>query len=385
MDPRSGAVTRYAMATELNAPSSRRRRIGVVALVASLFAGCRYGYELLPLEISGDLSPNAGTAGVPAQLGGSGTGFGSGGASSASATGGATAQGGISTGGAVGAGAMSAGGMASGGSASGGAGVGGAPMGSAGGMGGSSTAGSASVATTGGTAGSASGGAATGGTATGGTATGGTGAGPAMLVGYWKLDEADTNGLAMDSSGFGNHGTYSTAKPSVNVGVPPEIQFANPMCLRFNGTSNYVTIPYAASYFGTASESYSVSAWSFLAVVPSDWMALVGHEDLIRTCGLFINPFGDWQFGDSFAPVTTGSWHHIAAVQDATQNLSLLYIDGVLIPGAAPAANCPTMQSVFIGSGDGTDDHWNGRIDDVRLYSGALTPAEIAALYAGNN
>ncbi len=78
--------------------------------------------------------------------------------------------------------------------------------------------------------------------------------------------------------------------------------------------------------------------------------------------------------------VTTGVWHHVAAVYDGTT--LKVYLDGVL-DGSVPANFAPTngAASLKIGArGDDAATRFNGLIDDARIYNRALTEAEIQTL-----
>ncbi len=398
--------------------SAAMRSVLLIGALSSSLSMCSYGYDSLPLEITAALGGESGVAGSassPGNLGGTtsaeggtlnsgtsgGVGPSSGGVPAVTGgnsgvgggmnVGGALAAGGSSAGssggasaGGTGGGAMGAGGAATGGAATGGAATGGAATGGAA-TGGAATGGAA----TGGaaTGGAATGGVATGGAATGGAATGGSG-GASGLVGYWKLDEAVTTGIVADSSGFGNNGTYSATKPTVLTTVPAAIKFADPNCLKFNGSSAFVTIPNSSRYTGNATKSFTFSAWAFMSALPSNWKAVVAKEDITKYCGLWVNPFNEWTFepnvtGGATAPAATG-WHHVAAVQDATKNTRKIYVDGVLSGNTDTAVDCSSPAAFHLGSGDGSDDFWNGRIDDVRIYDTALTQADITNLAAGN-
>ncbi len=76
-----------------------------------------------------------------------------------------------------------------------------------------------------------------------------------------------------------------------------------------------------------------------------------------------------------------GAWHHCAGTFDGTT--MRVYLDGAVAgsldrPGKiALDPNGPA----FIGSISGTGEHYQGRLDDLRIYSKALTPEEVAALY----
>jgi len=369
------------------------RSVLAIGFLSSSLSMCSYGYDSLPLEFTRSLGGESGLAGSIASAGNlGGTSSAEGGTLNTGTSGGVgPSSGGVpgATGGnSGGSGGMNVGGtLAVGGSSAsslGGAsagGTGGGAMGAGGAATGGAAAGGAA------TGGAATGGAATGGAATGGAATGGSG-GTSGLVGYWKLDEAVTTGVVADSSGFGNNGTYSATKPTVLTTVPAAIQFADPNCLKFNGSSSFVTIPNSVRYTGNAAKSFTFSAWAFMSALPGNWKAVVAKEDTTKYCGLWVNPFNEWTFEPNVtrgatAPAATG-WHHVAAVQDATQNIRKIYVDGVLSGNTDTAVDCSSPAAFHLGSGDGTDDFWNGRIDDVRIYDTALSQAEITNLAAGN-
>jgi len=79
--------------------------------------------------------------------------------------------------------------------------------------------------------------------------------------------------------------------------------------------------------------------------------------------------------------VNDGKWHHIAGVYDG-RNM-YIYIDGEVDstqPASGPIGT--NDHPVYIGeNAEMTGRFWNGLIDDVRVYNGALGPAEIKALY----
>jgi hypothetical protein len=77
----------------------------------------------------------------------------------------------------------------------------------------------------------------------------------------------------------------------------------------------------------------------------------------------------------------TGSdyvWSHLAATYDGTT--VRLYVNGVQVSSeAASGAMTASTDPLRIGAGEGGDEWFDGLIDNVRIYSRALTQAEIAA------
>ena len=70
-------------------------------------------------------------------------------------------------------------------------------------------------------------------------------------------------------------------------------------------------------------------------------------------------------------------WHHLAASYDGTT--TKWYGDGRLI-GSDSTLVLATTDNVHIGKRDDLDNYWPGRVDEVRIYSRALSDAQIAWL-----
>jgi len=320
----------------------------------------------------------------------------------ASTSGGAMAQnsGGANSGGSP----MGMGGkLGVGGSGTGG--VGGAAMGgnlgmggASGGVGGTGLGGTSTGGTS--TGGAAMGGTSTGGSSTGGAAMGGSSTGGVTgtialnsgLIGYWKLDEASTAGMVMDSSGMNNHGTYSNPTPTRSAAVPTALAGPGAACLTFNGTNNQVILPAVSAYATwTAATSYSISVWVSVATFKG-WVGIVANESGPSYCGLYVSDASKFAYeanettaGSVAASTQMNVWHHVVIVQDASNNLQRLYVDGVASANARQAQDCSnTSLSPFrLGSPDGVDGYFSGSIDDVRFYNRALNQAEINALASG--
>jgi Concanavalin A-like lectin/glucanases superfamily len=104
-----------------------------------------------------------------------------------------------------------------------------------------------------------------------------------------------------------------------------------------------------------------------------------------------------WEGGNSIPGLLDNAWHHLAFVYDATSSKLTLYKDGVpngIVPGWGSHGNINfdnnAISEVRIGGGPGskydTDDWlsstWKGDLDQFRMYSKALSAAEVSALFA---
>ena len=82
------------------------------------------------------------------------------------------------------------------------------------------------------------------------------------------------------------------------------------------------------------------------------------------------------------APLATGQWVHLAVTLSGST--ARLYVNGNEAGSNTWTMHCPlrlgaTTQN-WIGRSQYNDPYFNGKIDDFRIYQGALTPAELAAL-----
>lgn len=77
--------------------------------------------------------------------------------------------------------------------------------------------------------------------------------------------------------------------------------------------------------------------------------------------------------------VVTGRWTHVAGAYDAAAKTANLYVDGQLV-AQTPVTITPARGSqLTLGSGpySGTSLTWNGAVDEVALYQGALGTAQV--------
>ena len=88
--------------------------------------------------------------------------------------------------------------------------------------------------------------------------------------------------------------------------------------------------------------------------------------------------------GGAYASTTLqrNTWYHVAVVHNGAQ--TSIYVNGIATStGQFDAAPTTTSTgNIDIGFGTVSDTYFDGNIDEVRLYSRALTPAEVAVFAA---
>jgi Concanavalin A-like lectin/glucanases superfamily len=197
----------------------------------------------------------------------------------------------------------------------------------------------------------------------------------------WDFDDSTSNSAA-DSSGVSPANTLTTSGGAV-VGSGGHRGGG----LIVDGTSGFAqTGPVIRT-----DQSFTVSGWIYLSDKST-------FRDLIFQVGSSAGQFGLWYDPGSdrwamlmfvsdtpgastVAAVSTASptlqrWTHLAGVYDAGGQRLLLYVDGALQGTVTGVTGWPSRGPVNVGS------HAAGGVDDVRVYRGVLSAAQIARLAA---
>jgi hypothetical protein len=202
----------------------------------------------------------------------------------------------------------------------------------------------------------------------------------AGLVGWWKLDETE-GATATDSSGNGNNGTL--------IGSPIWRPQGGKIggALEFNGKGDYVKINNESAFDIT--DQITISAWVNIASVPQEWTGIVTKGDTAwRLSTDFANNVFHFGLGPEVylngrTTVSSGQWHHVLCVYDGRK--MSIYVDGKPDVTRPYEDNIGTNNfPVYIGGNAELPGRcWHGLIDDVRVYSYALSKKDIETIYQG--
>jgi len=205
----------------------------------------------------------------------------------------------------------------------------------------------------------------------------------ADLVAHWTFDETSGT-VARDSSGNGLDGTLQ--------GDPQWTAGRVGGALDFDGSGDYVDCGNNTLFDIT--DELTVAAWVNLRSVPGDWRAVIAKGDdawRLATWGAaqtmnfaWTGAGRDYQNVGSTTALAFGEWYHVCGVY-STADGGRMYINGVEEAFTADILGITTgSYPVYIGdNSQATGRFWDGLIDDLRLYSRALSAAQVQDLFNG--
>src|SRR5210317_280701 len=163
----------------------------------------------------------------------------------------------------------------------------------------------------------------------------------------------------------------------------------------FNGSSSQITVASTAtSPIDFTARSYSFSCWvNTTSTTYQTILSKYGNSDTYRAFSLNINANGTIQAKErsggtsynttSTGTVNNGSWNHIVLTKSSTN--TIIYINGSLDENNANTvtSNSGLTEPFRIGAENTASPEWfDGKIDQVRLFSKALSSSEVSTLYA---
>jgi len=211
---------------------------------------------------------------------------------------------------------------------------------------------------------------------------------PDGMDSYWKLDDA-TPGTYVDYyGGYDGLALVSPPTPS-SPGIVGD-------CQDFNGTSDFITVADDPVFDWAADDNFTIELWFNATNVASRNKVMIGRDQgggyphwwlgLSQNTGyatwnqLDANKNGTAVNGST--SLNDGQWHHLVAVRDESLNQNRLYVDGSLVGTSYHDYTAGFEANTSIGIGYmaynfNPDYYYDGKLDEIALYTRALDPAEI--------
>ena len=214
----------------------------------------------------------------------------------------------------------------------------------------------------------------------------------AELVGWWKLDDG-SGATAFDSSGNGNDGTLE--------GNPQWVEGQLGGAWEGSGSGDYIRVPHSDSL--DISDAVTVALWVYGGIPPDQvickgsgggaWVAsysfrIDDNSSYVRQINFRGRVGTNDDALNSASPIPQDEWTHIAITFDvgAQGNNQKIYINGQLdIESRSENPLSTNTDDLLIGADaySTTRWHWQGMLDDIRIYNQALPEGQIQAIMAG--
>jgi prepilin-type N-terminal cleavage/methylation domain-containing protein len=207
------------------------------------------------------------------------------------------------------------------------------------------------------------------------------------LVGEWTFD----NDTLVDTSGFGNDGQFVSAPIGYTDGVFERgVQFTGGGSpkrttggyIQLNANLDVDSNNHSISFWYKSSQSYFQMLFQRELVSTNSNIEFAPSNNTIHVEGI-VNNIWQKEF-DTGIDIDDGRFHHYALVFSGAD--SRLYVDGSLSDIKSENTDIPDFRYRFFGGYGNTTwpygESPTGVMDDVRIYSKALSTAQIQQLYA---
>lgn len=207
------------------------------------------------------------------------------------------------------------------------------------------------------------------------------------LVAWWKLDEPSGT-TAFDETANNNDGTLCgnnllcTPPGGPTVGAAGHFGTA----YSFDGVDDYVSVPNAVALNPVT--AYTLAAWvRYDGTLDGATHTIFSKSSFVlnkrtnETLGC-THQLADNSFSRAIVPA--GAWslntyHHLACTWDGSA--VRIYLDGLLRNGNGAATLKATTSAVTFGGDPVGANFFPGRLDDVRIYSSALSASQVEDLF----
>lgn len=197
------------------------------------------------------------------------------------------------------------------------------------------------------------------------------------------------NGNTQDESGNNYHVQSNTATLTADRFGKPNAAY------HFDGTSAFMEVPVNAPF---VSPNHTISAWvrtvnsvGYRRVVAlpkggGQHFSLNVNTPTTKKASIYFDKAeggGGAVVANSAKDVTDGNWHHLVGVINMTDRKMSMYVDGTIENTINLVNTAVTTTEVLqIGRFTSTQpEYFDGDIDDIKIYSRALSESEVEQLY----
>jgi hypothetical protein len=207
---------------------------------------------------------------------------------------------------------------------------------------------------------------------------------------FWRLGESSGT-TAVDASGFTHNGTY--AATGVALGGAGALVNDTDTAVTLDGVAGAIQETSGAGA-PVGSSARSVEVWFKTTTATAQPLFNYGTSGLLSQFAVYLAG-NQVQVKDGTDPVLSvtagssladGAWHHLVVTYDGATSVAI-YIDGAAVGSTQTTTGVLATVLDVTGLEVGRDNaatpvFFNGTLDEAAIYSGALTPARVAAHFA---
>lgn len=201
---------------------------------------------------------------------------------------------------------------------------------------------------------------------------------PASLEAFWRMDDNEPNSTTVVDN-TGNHDGTAQQYTS-DLHIEGKLNGG----LTFNGTSDYIDV---GEIIGTG--AYTKLAWikrndanDFNNIISSDTPSHAFFAPKRQDFRLQAGHNHNWKYVQDPDPLAANTWYHVAVTFDPAvdSGLMILYKNGVEVDRATSVPTQDPSNTTYIGRFS-SGYYFNGSMDEVMVFSRALTEEEFGTLY----
>ena len=217
--------------------------------------------------------------------------------------------------------------------------------------------------------------------------------GESGLLSYWRLGEGSAASPMADAKAI-NNGTYVNTP---TVGVAGAMAGDSNTAVQFNGTNQYGTATrqisgdFSIEFWFKSTQDFSNDFgqphctywWQGAGLIDADVSGSANDFGISLCSGKIIAGVGNPDVNIvTSATYNNGAWHHVVFTRTQSSGAMALYVDGASAGTATGSVNLLNSQATlnFGRSADGVN-YFPGSLDEIAVYTTALSPAIVAAHY----
>ena len=184
--------------------------------------------------------------------------------------------------------------------------------------------------------------------------------------------------------------TYGTNDGTLANGASVATDGTRGSVLSLDGDNDYASLPSGAMAAGRSELTLSMwvkpDTWEHGDTVYDEYAEGQYWQFSLTYSGFYTRDSSTGTMGSRDNNLTTpslatGSWQHIAMLYSVSGDEKTIYLDGEPVASTSISIDALTSSRDGVGIGHACDgNHFDGLVDDVRLYNRALSDAEIALL-----